>query len=449
MKKLKGLLAALLSLCFVFALTLTTIAGAEEPAKAPLAAAGSGWVNQKNVSIRETFYTLTDLVNDGEISGSVIYHINLKKVDDLEESSKWDSPVADYPMTNTKTLSFPTNMSGYEDMDGIAISKELSTGNLFGSGNVKTGATNSGSITFPHAGVYLFEVSEKTAEGASTFTYATSANEASTPEEQGKDSSVYYMKVFVRNGETDTSEEADGLYIENITVRKGSETGEKVNYASDASEKNAFQFTNKYYPASNGTLVIAKTLVATDEEKNPISDADKANPFEFSFYITLPEAIANETNFSLPDPSNGENWTGAEIKNLNIRRVDDDNQNSPITFISGTFEISANGSENEAIKLLHLPMDITYVVEETDVYVGDSEETATGDFYCESKRFSDTLRSPKATATITNKKVEFVMPDPEGITPGMSLAIAGGIIAVLLLAAGAFFLRDKLKEEQS
>ena len=410
LQKLFTVLAA-----FCVLLAATVVSASAEGAHAPMAAP-SGWTDQTNVSIRESFKTLTS--EERNIAGGVTYSFTLTSVDDIPstEASRWDSGengYAGYPEAFTRQVTLPS--TGYAADDGISAI-ELSTGPLFDQSNNVGETTPKTPFTFPHAGVYLYEVKE------SAYTYDTADNKATHPAAHGTDPAVYTMKIFVVNDDDEHATGAGALHITNIVVRNGA--GEKVNYSSDNTEANGFHFTNKYYPESNGTLTLQKALErGAGEDAADIDESDRARAFEYTVTIQLSDTIAAETGFGLPETLSG-------LTDLTLRYLDDDTGN-PVTLLSGKAAVSANAP----ITLTGLPVGATYSVEETDRDVGDDENTAT-QYYSEEKTVTGELSSENhnPTATITNKKMREIVPT------GLPSPAAFGSVGAVCLLLLAFFL---------
>lgn len=403
-------------------------------------------LHSMNVAIREQFATLTDIVST--LSGNATFQAELLEVDGVsaENSEQWDYDPAIYDNSvELPAVKLSTRASDYDDNDGIADSHEWSTGIIFPEGNVYAeNPAEDDQFTFPHAGVYLYKVTQKDIA-------------VGTPK---PDTTEYFMKVFVRNSDKKNGEDANGLYIENITVRKGTEAEtEKVNYTTDGSAANGFVFQNEYFPESKGSLTVTKKLVASDEEGNPLNGSDAQQVFEFELVVTLSDIVAERTNFTLPNILNDERFTSKEIRRLN-------GEGSPITMIYGKLRLKSG----ESLTLEGIPMNAHYVFEETGIPedttvvidgksqtltevtpIPASEEAANSaglSYFCEDPSQSGAMKNETELATITNQKVAFVMSEPEGISKTVSLGLAGGLIALILLTAGIFFLRIELKKEQ-
>lgn len=396
-------------------------------------------LHSTNVAIREEFATLTDMIST--INGTAEFKAQLIAIDDVEDQAEWDADADVYDKDVTLPAVTLSNQSAdYDDTDGIADSREWSTGKLFPDGNVYTetpSSDGSETFTFPHPGVYLYKVTQ-------------SAINLGTP---SPDITEYYMKVFVRNGDKKNGELSSGLYIENITVRKGNsdESTAKVNYTTDGSAANDFVFANEYFPESTGSLTFTKVLEAS-EEANPIVDTDKAQAFEFELVISLPDIIHDRAGFRLPTVTTEDGFTEIAASNE--------------TLIDGKLRLKAG----ESITLTDLPMNAKYTFTENGIPVDTiietdgqqatitevkpiptSEEDATSaglKYFCEDGTTkTGVLTEATGGATITNKKISYVPLEPEGITNTVPLWVAGIVIAVFFAVAGGFFLRSKLKED--
>jgi hypothetical protein len=252
--------------------------------------------------------------------------------------------------------------------------------------------------TFPHAGVYMYEVVETT-EGFDDKAATTDKVETLTV-----DSTKYNVRVYVVNG-------TNGTEVQGITVAKVSgETEEKVDPTSDG-----FIFKNEYKeeltPADGVVLTVSKSITG--------NYADKTKTFPVTVTLTLP-STATAADVALADDSKGT--------------------------LSGT-TVTADLADGDAIKFSKLPAGTTFTVAETQDAAYKSkitgfvatEDTALVDGNREVAGKGPVVEAGK-TVSIENNRADLI---PTGIV----INNLPYIMLVVIAAAGILYLTKKRRSE--
>lgn len=251
--------------------------------------------------------------------------------------------------------------------------------------------------TFPHAGVYVYNVTEDT---------------FNVPETEGKtktltfDTTTYKLEVYVAN-------KADGgLEITNYIVYEGEEKKDPTKDDADG-----FKFENTYTEVldedENGVLTVTKSITGTY--------ADKTKTFPVSVVLTLP-GTASVDNVAVAE---GTTWN-AETKTA-----------------------SADLADGGKIQFTKLPAGTTFTVKETqDQYyrskvTGDVEtpDTAYSEYGANVDKAGITITASGKNVAIENNR-ENITP-PTGVIINnlpyiLLVVIAGGALAFMALKKKAY-----------
>ena len=195
---------------------------------------------------------------------------------------------ADTPAVGAQTIHFDSKATGGE---------QVGYKNL---GEIFTVTGESGKIALPHAGTYIYTITEnddKATADPSTWTKAGTATDA---EAIDFSKASYTLRIYVVNGAT-----AGSLAIQAITVEKvlddegdpNTATGDakKVSPTKPAGDntKSGWEYKNVYSKTitppegdTNGAFNVQKTVVGTN--------ADKATQFNFKGKITIPSTMVKD-----------------------------------------------------------------------------------------------------------------------------------------------------------
>lgn len=222
---------------------------------------------------------------------------------------------SDMPTIDDKTLTFAATDTGTSAGAIKTVNKNISISTILGS------------TTFPHAGVYIYDVTETTdATPHEGVTYSTEK---------------YRMRIFVENGENEGDPlEVVGVTVSKVTGTAPSEDEEKVDPTKGGAE--GFVFTNQYDATSD--LRIEK------EVSGAYGDTTK----QFDFFTTLTGPASKP--FVKDDT-----FTGV------IHRNDSTTENITFTVGDDLKAVTTTAytlAHGEYITFDSLPVGTTYMVEE-------------------------------------------------------------------------------------
>ena len=193
---------------------------------------------------------------------------------------------ADTPAVGVQTIHFDSKTTGGE---------QVGYKNL---GEIFTVTGEQGRIALPHAGTYIYTITENNDEA--TINPSTWAKAGSTTDAEAIDFSEasYTLRIYVKNGAT-----AGSLAIQAITVEKvlddegnpNTATEKKVlpNKPTGENAKSGWEYKNVYSKTiipptgdTNGAFNVQKTVVGTN--------ADKTTQFNFKGKITIPSTMVKD-----------------------------------------------------------------------------------------------------------------------------------------------------------
>lgn len=263
------------------------------------------------------------------------------------------------PAIPARTINFTTADAGTTTSGVKTVSKE--------SVNIVDG------ITFPHAGEYIYTVTE----AASGFTLT---NDTDTTEEMAYSTKIYYVQVIVANNAAGTGTYVKSISVNNYTPASGASVavvGSKVG-DDDGAEGTDFSFENKFVRThlndstnpgdTNDTNLRIKKVVAGD-------GGDFTQYFTFTVTVNAPavtlpttpttyKAVVMENNATIDPAANG--ITGAGTDHV-------------FTVTPGA-AFTVKLKHNQSVVLLDAPVGSTYTASETAVanYTASYVQTANG-----------------------------------------------------------------------
>lgn len=197
-------------------------------------------------------------------------------------------------------------------------------------------------LTFLHAGVYYYEISEKPTSASTII----------------DSQAIYTVKVYVEN--TSSGPKVTGITVNQEQNDSGIATGKKVDPTPDPTHSE-FRFINKYWDVTN---VQVEKLVAADGTGDY---GDRTKDFDFTLTLNLPsttDETFTKVNYIKTDKSGGTTTGDVTITN----------HPNP----TGTLSITLK--HGETIDFTNLPVGSTYTVAEkrSDGYTPSAEVTGVG-----------------------------------------------------------------------
>lgn len=221
---------------------------------------------------------------------------------DLKVAEGTTVPAAKFTFDFAFKRDASTGMQGDEAVTIASVDADFGNSDTATDGIVsETVQVNMDASAFPHAGVYVFEVTEDKTTFASNEEHKVTYDEAK-----------YVMNVYVVNG-------TNGLEIKGATIANAS--GKKVVTGSETAE-NGFKFTNTY----TRTLGTDGKAAATITNQTVGEYADMTKEFSFTLTVNKP-ATADDTTYTyavVTDGVAGEKQIGTYGQAISGIKLDDD-----------------------------------------------------------------------------------------------------------------------------
>jgi len=289
-------------------------------------------------------------------------------------------------------------------------------------------------ITFPHAGVYVYEIEEV----QSVTGYKPGSNETYT-----YSPAKYTITIYVKNKNSD-------LYVAAITssiVTKDSEsqasqTGEKIDPTPGGGTDGNYSkmiFTNTYLKAGGGSDPTNSDNHVLTVSKAVVGDyADRTRYFAFAITVTRPAGISKETIYKAYVMNKDATQVETSEKNYNSLSTDNNNFKY-IEFTTGT-PLTVNLRHDQKLVFNDLHIGSSYVAVESAVehYIAAADVTVNGGTAINLKNDShNTALSTETRMIGENKNIAAFTNTYRSITPTGVVINNLPFILILLLAAGA------------